>query len=820
MAKQSTVTMLETQDWRQGKLVRIGSTERVKNLNQQFHETRPNICLHGMRIYTKVYKETEGESEVLRRGKAIAEVLSAMPPVIMPLELIVGQPGCRLKGTSIKPAMLGWLQAPDEFEELDTRDYDPWKVTPEQKKELKEKILPYWKDKTVREICTKKAMDLMPDEWGILIDTGVANITNYLHSIGSHINPPYDDIVAKGFKWYEGRAKEKLAQLGKNEFEKEFFYEAILKTIGGIKQWSENYRNHALDLAAKEKDRARASELKKIAEIVGRVPYEPARTLHEALQSMFFTQCFLWLEGSGCGFGLGRMDRFLYPYYQKDIESGALTKAQALELIECMWIKMTGIHWLLSKMIAWSTPGYYPFQQVHVGGIDKNLKYYANDLSYMFIEALLNVRTTQPTLCIMWHRDMPWELKVKTGELIAAGMGHPSIFNYEKLIEMRMNDDPAERWDELIWDVKPIGCVEPQGAGCKQFGHTAGGAINAGSMVELVFTRGLKRTGLLHIGEKVGLDTGPLQDLKSFEDFKGAVKKQMEYLVDLTMRGLWIAEKTIADKSELLIQSIFTDDCIEKGMGCANGGARYPVGPHVQIIGIADLANSLASVKKCVYDSKMVSLEELAKALEADFAGYEEVHKKLLKAPKYGNDDDYVDDLAREVFMHFAKTVRKYRNLRGGTPGPCAVPTSCNVPFGIEVGALPAPKGSMRPLADGISPQQGTDMLGPTASLRSVAKLPIAALTGGTITNIWLSGDSLLTEEGLHKWANLVDTYVYEGGYHLQMNTISKKTLLDAQIHPEKYPTLMVRVAGYSAYFVDLAKMTQDDIISRTEHKL
>jgi len=773
-----------------------------------------------MRIYTKVYKETEGESEVLRRGKAIAEVLSAMPPVIMPLELIVGQPGCRLKGTSIKPAMLGWLQAPDEFEELDTRDYDPWKVTPEQKKELKEKILPYWKDKTVREICTKKAMDLMPDEWGILIDTGVANITNYLHSIGSHINPPYDDIVAKGFKWYEGRAKEKLAQLGKNEFEKEFFYEAILKTIGGIKQWSENYRNHALDLAAKEKDRARASELKKIAEIVGRVPYEPARTLHEALQSMFFTQCFLWLEGSGCGFGLGRMDRFLYPYYQKDIESGALTKAQALELIECMWIKMTGIHWLLSKMIAWSTPGYYPFQQVHVGGIDKNLKYYANDLSYMFIEALLNVRTTQPTLCIMWHRDMPWELKVKTGELIAAGMGHPSIFNYEKLIEMRMNDDPAERWDELIWDVKPIGCVEPQGAGCKQFGHTAGGAINAGSMVELVFTRGLKRTGLLHIGEKVGLDTGPLQDLKSFEDFKGAVKKQMEYLVDLTMRGLWIAEKTIADKSELLIQSIFTDDCIEKGMGCANGGARYPVGPHVQIIGIADLANSLASVKKCVYDSKMVSLEELAKALEADFAGYEEVHKKLLKAPKYGNDDDYVDDLAREVFMHFAKTVRKYRNLRGGTPGPCAVPTSCNVPFGIEVGALPAPKGSMRPLADGISPQQGTDMLGPTASLRSVAKLPIAALTGGTITNIWLSGDSLLTEEGLHKWANLVDTYVYEGGYHLQMNTISKKTLLDAQIHPEKYPTLMVRVAGYSAYFVDLAKMTQDDIISRTEHKL
>ncbi len=820
MAQRMTVTMRETQDWRHGKLVRIGSTERVKNLNQQFHETRPNICLHGMRVYTRVYKETEGEEEVLRRGKAIAEVLSTMPPVIMPSELIVGQPGCRLRGTTIKPAMLGWLQSIDEFEVLDTRDYDPWKVTPEQKKELKDEILPYWKGKTVREICTKKAMELMPDEWGILMDTGVANISNYLHSVGSHINPPYDDIVVKGFKWYEARTMEKLAQLGKNEFEKAFFYEAVLKTIGGIKKWSENYRDRALELAANEEDRARASELKKIAEIIGRVPYEPARTLHEALQSIFFTQCFLWLEGSGCGFGLGRMDRFLYPYYQRDIESGALTKDQALELIECMWIKMTGIHWLISKMIAWAAPGYYPFQHVHVGGIDKDLKYYTNDLSYMFIEALLNVRTTQPTLCVLWHRDMPWELKAKTGELIAAGMGHPSIFNYEKLIEMRMNDDPGERWDELIWDAKPIGCVEPQGAGCRQFGHTAAGAINGGSMIELVFTRGIKRTGFIQVGEKVGLDTGPLQNFKAFDDFKDAVKKQMEYLVDMTIRGLWIGEKTIAEKNELLVQSIFTDDCIEKGVGCANGGARYPVGPHVQIIGIADLANSLASVKKCVYDNKTMTMDDLAKALEVDFAGFEDIHTKLVRAPKFGNDDDYVDDLAREMFMHFAKTVRKYRNLRGGTPGPCVVPTSANVPFGFEVGALPAPKGAMKPMADGVSPQQGTDILGPTASLKSVAKLPSAAFTGGTLTNIWLSGDSLKTEEGLRKWANLVDTYVYEGGYHLQVNTISKDTLLDAQIHPEKYPTLMVRVAGYSAYFVDLAQMTQDDIISRTEHKL
>ncbi len=820
MAQQITVTMHETQEWRQGKLVRIGSTDRVKNLNQQFHETRPNLCLHGMRIYTRVCQETEGESNILRRGKAIAGLLSEMPPVIMPSELIVGQPGCRLRGATIKPAMLGWLQAQEEFESLDTRDYDPWQVTPEQKKELKEQILPYWKNRTVREICTRRAVDLMPDEWRILMDTGVANISNYLHSVGSHINPPYNDIVARGFKWYEERAMEKLAGIGKHEFDRIYFYDAVLKAVDGIKQWSRNYRDYALELASQEKNPARVDELRKIAEITGRVPYEPARTFHEALQSIFFTQCFLWLEGSGCGFGLGRLDRYLYPYYRRDIESGILTRARALELIECMWIKLTGIHWIISKMIAWAAPGYYPFQHVHVGGIDKNLRYYTNDLSYMCIEALLNVRTTQPTLCILWHKDMPWELKMKTGELIAAGMGHPSIFNYEKLIEMRMNDDPAERWDDLIWDAKPIGCVEPQGAGCRQFGHTAAGAVNGGHMVELVFTRGLKRTGLAYIGEKVGLDTGPVQDLRSFEDFKNAVKRQMEYLVDMTIRGLWIGENTIAEENELIIQSIFTEDCIEKGVGCANGGARYPVGPHVQIIGIADLANSLAAVKKCVFDSKTVSMGDLAKALEADFAGYEDIRNKLAGAPKYGNDDDYVDDIAREMFMHFARTVRQYRNLRGGTPGPCVVPTSSNVPFGFEVGALPAPKGAMKPMADGISPQQGTDILGPTAALRSIAKLPSAAFTGGTLTNIWLSRDSLTTDEGLRKWAHLVDTYMYEGGYHLQINTISKEILQDAQIHPEKYPTLMVRVAGYSAYFVDLARMTQDDIISRTEHRL
>ena len=813
------VTMRETLEWRAGRTARLGSTERVKRLNQQFHNTRPSICLHGIRAYTKVYKETEGEPSILSRGKGIAEVLSTMPPVIMPDELIVGQPGSRLRAMTIRPPMTGWLQDECEVEELNTRNYDPWEIIDEQKRELREEILPYWKNKSVRDLWIKRAKVLYPDEWWILTQTSVTDMQNYLHSPGSHINPPYDDILTKGFKWYEGRINEKLESLGGDQFEKRFFYEAVLTAIAGIKEWSQNYKEKATELSKKEKDQGRALELAKIADIVGRVPYEPARNFHEALQSIFFTQCFLWLEGSGVGFNLGRADRYLFPFYQRDIEDGTITKEEAQELIECLWIKLTGIHWLNSKGVAEFFPGYFPYQQVHVGGIGKNLKYYTNELSYLFIDALLSVRTTQPTICVLWHKDMPWELKAKTAELVAAGMGHPSIFSYEELIKMRMNAEPGERWEDLIWDVKPIGCVETQGAGCQQFGHTDASQINGGSLVELVFTRGTKRLGF-HKGDRVGVDTGPLEKLKTFEDFKEAVKKQMEYLIDLTIRGLWIAEKIIAENNELLVQSIFTNDCIEKGIGCASGGARYPVGPYVVLIGIADIANSLAAVKKCVYDDKTVTMGELANALAANFEGYDSVRKKLFQSPKYGNDDEYVDDIAREMFFHFAKTVRKYKNMRGGTIDASVVPVSQNVPYGLEVGALPSARFASMPLAEGVSPQQGTDRSGPTAVIKSVAKLPHTAFTGGTLTNLWISGDLLRTKENRAKFISLIDTYFYEGGYHLQVNSMSKDTLIDAQKHPQNYPTLMVRVAGYSAYFIDLAKPTQDDILARTEHTL
>ena len=814
---QVALAMNDTLELRQGQHTSIGSTERVKKLNQQFHKARPNICLHGIRAYTKVYKETEGEPSVLRRGKGLGEVYSTMPPLILPNELIVGQPGCRLRGMTIKPPMLGWLELPGELDNLDTRAHDPFVISEEQKRELKEEILPYWAGKTVRAIWAEKAKELYPNEWGILLDSGYVNVVNFLQSVGSHINPPFEDILEKGFKWYEQRIKDKQAQLDGKEPDKASFYEALLSAIDGIKAWCQNYKNHALKLAAEEKDPTRAAELKRIAQVVGKVPYEPASTFHEALQSVYFMMCLVQLEGSGIGFSLGRADRYLFPFYSRDIDAGMLTKEEAQELIECAWIKLTGIHWVNSAAGAEFAPGYFPFQQVAVGGINKDQRYHANELSYMFIDGLLNVRTTQPTVAVLWHRDMPWDLKAKAVELIAAGMGHPSMINYDLLVNMRMNDNPGERWEDVYWDVKGTGCSEPQGAGCRQFGHLSGLGISGPAPVELVFTRGVKK-GLVYVGDKLGVDTGALEDLIAYDDFKYAVKKQIDHLIDMGMRGAVLGEKTIAENNEVIIQSIFTDDCIERGVGCANGGARYPVGPHMNLIGIADLANSMAAVKKCVYDEKTITLTDLGKALEANFANYDDIYKKLMDAPKYGTDNDYADDIAREMVLYYATSIGKYKNHRGGSPAITVTFSSAHVPCGYDNGASPSPRYAMTPLTDGVSPQHGTDKLGPTAVIKSMAKMPSTAIYGGTIGNLWISEDSLKTREGRFKLINLIDTYMYEGGFHIQVNSISKNTLIEAQKHPEKYPTLMVRVAGYSAYFIDLAKDTQDDIINRTEH--
>ena len=411
-----------------------------------------------------------------------------------------------------------------EVETFNTREYDPWEITEAQKKELREEILPYWKNKTVRERWFKQAKEALPNEWWILTDTTVADLRNFLHAPGSHISPPDEFIIHNGFKAYEKRVQEKLAALPAEEFEKGQFYRAVLAAIDGIRQWSKNYQAKALELAAKETDPVRAAELKEIAEITGRVPYEPARNFREALQSIYFAQCFLWMEGCGVGFNLGRADRYLLPFYEADLANGTLTREQAMELVECLWLKLTAIHGIRSHRHSRFAPGYFPYQQVHVGGIGKDLKYYTNELTYMFIDALLSVRTTQPTLCVLWHKDMPWALKAKAAKLVAGGMGHPSIFNYELLVNMRMNAEPGERWEDLIWDAKPIGCVETQGAGCRQFGHTDAAQLNGGSMVEMVLTRGVKRVGL-HAGEKTGIDTG---DPTKFQDLRGIQRSCQE----------------------------------------------------------------------------------------------------------------------------------------------------------------------------------------------------------------------------------------------------------------------------------------------------
>jgi formate C-acetyltransferase len=509
----------------------------------------------------------------------------------------------------------------------------------------------------------------------------------------------------------------------------------------------------------------------------------------------------------------------MYPYYRKDIASGLLTRESAQELLECLWIKMTNVMWFNGEMDAYFFPGYVPFQNLTVGGLDRETgKDATNELSYLCIDALMETRTTQPTLSVILHENSPEKFKLKVAELVALGLGHPSIFNFETLKTMAMRMGYPEK---EAMDVAVMGCVEPVGAGV-QYGHSGGSFLNAPMCLEFVFTNGMKRVpDQAGSGKRLGLATGDVTDIHTFEDFKALVMRQMDEQIRVAHIGDLYAEQVLAEYFPNPFQSLLTRDCLSIGKDVTQGAARVNVGPAVDMLGLADLVDSLAAVKTLVFEEKKISLEELSKAMAVDFKGYEILRQMLInKAPKYGNDVDEVDALAVEVLDAFGAKVEEYRGFRGNRNMGLNAPASVNIPLGFTVGALPSGRRAAEPLADGVSPAPGRDKEGPSAVIKSITKLNHCSLTLGTLVNLWFSGDFLRQMNGKKRFVDLLDVFHRHRGHHLQVNSISKGILRKAQKEPEKYPTLMVRVAGYSAYFIDLSESLQEHIISRTEHPI
>jgi len=628
--------------------------------------------------------------------------------------------------------------------------------------------------------------------------------------------PGYEKIVLpRGFQGIKAEAEKNMRKFSPDREEERARYDylkAMAICYEGMSILCRRYAFQAKELAEKEENRQRKAELEQICMVCEWLAANPPRTFHEALQLLWFVQVGLYIEANAPSYSPGRFDQYMYPYLKQDLASGRLTKEQAQELLDCLWIKLSENTWLHSKDSAKFFAGYMPFQNLSVGGMTVDGKDGTNDLSLMCIQASINTRLYQPSLSARFHEGTPQHFKQKAAELISLGGGFPACHNDHTTIQMLLNKGVSL---EDARDYAMVGCVEPNSAGGTMAQWSDGGHYNFGSAMEFALSNGYHHLSSKHLGIKTG---DPLT-FTGYEQLFDAVKQQIAYCIKHDAIANWVMEEAHEKMLPLPFGSATVADCIAQGEDMITGGARYNAGPALIGTGIADISNSLAAVKKLVFEEKRLSMQELLEAINTNFENYEPLRIMLLnEAPKYGNDDDYVDGIASEIADFVAGEVEKYSSRKGCKLISGLYPVSSHVPHGMVVWALPSGRKAEMPLADGCSPSQGTDVKGPTAVIKSVSKLDHTRHTAGTLFNMKFSPAALKGESGMSNLIALIDTYFELGGYHIQFNVVSSQALKEAQQKPAEHSSLMVRVAGYSAYFVELCKEIQDDIIARTEH--
>lgn len=734
-------------EWRDGSSAEVGSTRRIQQLNRLLHANRPSVDIHRTRCFTKVFQATEGEPYIRRRYKACAETYRTLEPVIYDHEQLAGWQGKRIRCEQINVEMhADWLAG--DLDQMRVRQFDPFEIDDADLQELREVHIPYWRDKTLTAVWAKQV-----PQSAKMVGSGIADCVNYLGSAGSHFIPDYASLLSTGYKGAYDLAREHLAKVDPTDpadIGKTDFYLGLIEVLEAVKTLAERYAMKARELASAEPRPEREAELLEMAAAMDWVPWNPARTFREAIQAVWLTEMMLSIEGAGPSLTYGRFDQYMLPFYEKDIAEGRLTPETAMELIEEMYIKTTNIPWFQSSMLAYYFGGYYRFPHLGVGGLTKLGRDASNELSYLCLRAMRHVRTTGPTVSLYLHQKTPDELLLEAAKLSVEGMGHPSYFDvetYSRMLEYRgaglYGKSPYTR-EQILELGSPIGCVEPGVAGL-QYGHTDSGIVNMGAVVSLALNNGVKPSGLpgWGPGEQAGPLTGDPRSFSTYEAFHDAVLQQLAFAIREVHAHMIVAEKIVAEQHQIPLFTILSHGCIEKGVDAAAGGAYCNVGPTIQCVGLADMANSMAAVKKLVYDDAVVTMDALCTALDADFADSEGLRLKLRNAPKYGNDDDYADDIAAEVFQYFADVTRSLRCYRGNYADAAIQMVQANVGFGELTWATPSGRHAMRPLADTMSAEQQTDVNGPTAASLSYGKLNYSAFTNGTLLNMWISRSEL-----------------------------------------------------------------------------
>ena len=831
-------------------MAQIKMSPRVQKLRDNLFATKPQIESDRARLITQSYKMTEHLPIIKRRSHAFRHILENLPVTIREDELIVGSNTKMPRSCQTFPEYsFEWLE--EELDTISQRSADPFNIDEETKNVLKE-AHKYWKGKTNSDLATS----LMAPETLKAIEHNVFTTGNYFYNGVGHLSVKYEKVLAIG---YNGIKKEAQNALDKADVTCSYyparrsFLEAVIESC----EAAITFANRYADLAEKEAQSAsepRRSELLKIAANCRNVPANGAQSFYEACQSFWFVQLLIQTEGSGHSISPGRFDMYMYPYFKKDYESGKITLEGAQELIDCLWVKLNDLSKVRDALSAAGFAGYSMFQNLIVGGQTKEGVDSTNELSFMCLNATLHTNLPQPSLSMRVWNGSPDELLIMAAHVTRTGVGLPAYYNDEVIIPALLSRGVA------IEDARNyciIGCVEPQSPGKTDGWHDAA-FFNMLRPLELVFSNGKSN------GEQISIKTGELDSLDTYEKFFNAYKAQTEYMIELMVNSDNAIDRAHAKRCPLPFLSSMVDDCIGRGKSVQEGGAVYNfTGP--QGFGVANMADAFYAVKKLVYDDKKYTLKDVKAALEANFSGdapsvsaedvtikiadelgnknvalneeiIREIYKNVVEAqgsganpkwaqmledinalPKFGNDNDEIDEYAREAAYVYTKPLEKYKNPRGGMYHAGLYPVSANVPLGAQTGATPDGRMAYTPIADGVSPCAGRDINGPTAAANSVSKLDHGIASNGTLFNMKFHPSALKGEDGLYNFVSLVRAYFDRKGMHVQFNVVSRETLQDAQKHPENYKNLVVRVAGYSALFTTLSRSLQDDIINRTE---
>ena len=785
-------------------------TPRVARLRDAYFSYRPAVCFERALAYTRSYRETEGLAVSVRRALALRRVCEEKSVTILDDELIVGMPAAQPCGGVFCPE-ISWQWMARELDTIAAREQDPYLITQQQKALFREEIAPYWPGRSMEEYFLA---NLPADTREIAVETGIIDVEIKSQSGPGEFSPGYANILLK--KGFDGVAAEARAGLEAldparpGDYERIDVLESVLIVCDAAGVLAGRYADEAERLAAAAAPE-RAAELREIAETCRRVPGEPPRTLREALQAIWFGQVLLLLEENAPSYSPGRMDLYLYPFFRADADAGRLSREEAQELLECFWIKTAGMTWLLNENCSKYFAGYMPFQNVNVGGRSADGADATNELSYMMVQASMDLGLFQPSLSAFIHEGTPPEFLRHICRLVRQGGGFPALHGVETTISMLRRKGVAEA---DLMDYCLVGCVEPNVHG-KMSQWSDGGHYNFGAAVQFALDDGRCWVD----GRRLGLPTGDPASFASFDEVKDAVKAQLGHFVRHIAVANLIVQEGHSRYLPKPLASCLIEGCVESAVDVVDGGALYNAGPAFIGTGIADLADSLEAVRVLVFEKQALGMSDLVAALRADFEGHEEV--RLLcehRADKYGNDVERVDALAREFSDHVADLTDSYEGLNGCRIINGLYPVSSHVPHGRVVGALPSGRRAWTPLADGCSPARDHDHKGPTAVIRSVACIDHARHTAGTLLNMKLNPELLADDRDLDNLAALIRSYFELGGYHIQFNVVTGETLRAAQADPESHRGLMVRVAGYSAYFTDLCREIQDDIIARTEH--